>query len=108
MGKLDRAIFALFIVVAVLASASTQPAAALTQSIAVAAMPCCDDDCPDNPSCDMACMTMVRCASGPTALVPATTAAMVHTMVQVALAVPDPPLMVMGEHPEGLKRPPRF
>lgn len=106
MRKLGRTISALFIVVAVLAS--TQPAAALTQSIAVAAMPCCDDDCPDNPSCDMACMTMGRCASGPTALAPAATPAMVHTTVQVALAVPDPPLIVTGEHPEGLKRPPRI
>lgn len=64
MGSVTRALFSLVIAVALLATVISQPATAVEAEVAMASMPCCDDDCPQDPACDMACMVMMRCATG--------------------------------------------
>ena len=108
MQAVLRLFLALFLTVAVLVSATSQPASALTNEIAMAAMPCCDDDCPDDPSCQLACMAMLRGAVS-TSVLPAP---LVDTGVFAALisgiGYPDPPWSGDGLRPDGLKRPPRL
>ena len=108
MRAVLRLLFCLVLTVAVLVSATSQSAYALTNEIAMAAMPCCDDDCPDDPSCELACMAMLRCAVGASVLA----APWMDTGVVAALIsgprYPDPPWAGDGQRPEGLKRPPRI
>jgi hypothetical protein len=99
MGKAARLLFSLFLTVALFATVVSQPATALTAEVAMASMPCCDDDCPHDPSCDMACMAMMRCAP--------VTAGLLHLSVALVSHGADPPWRVDERHPEGFKRPPR-
>jgi hypothetical protein len=108
MGGVERILFSLLLAVALLATTISQPATALTTEVAMASMPCCDDDCPQDPACDMACMAMMRCATGSVGLVPGL------PLVSLSLALADdahgadPPWRVDELHPEALKRPPRI
>jgi hypothetical protein len=108
MGSVTRALFSLVFAVALLATVISQPATALEAEVAMASMPCCDDDCPQDPACDMACMAMMRCATGSVGLVP------LLPFVNLSLADAGdahgagPPWRVDELHPDGLKRPPRI
>lgn len=107
MANVMRIFFSLVVAVAVLATVVTQSATALTAEVAIASMPCCDDDCPQDPACDMACKAIMRCATGSVALVPPL------PLVNLSLAVAgdahgaDPPWRVDELRPEAMKRPPR-
>lgn len=108
MGSVTRALFSLVLAVAILATVISQPATALEAEVAMASMHCCDDDCPQDPACDMACMAMMRCATGSMGLVP------LLPLVNLSLADAgdahgaDPPSRVDELHPDALKRPPRI
>jgi hypothetical protein len=108
MGNVTRALFSLVFAVAIVATAISQPAVALTTGVAIASMPCCNDDCPQDSACDMACLAMMRSAAGSEGLVSAL------PLINLSLAVPgeahgaDPPWSVHELDPEALKRPPRI
>ena len=108
MQAVLRLFLALILTVAVLVSATSQPASALTNEIAMAAMPCCDDDCPDDPSCELACMAMLRCAVSTTVLPTPLVDTGVFAALISGIGYPDPPWSGDGLRPEGLKRPPRI
>ena len=108
MQAVLRLVLALVLTVAVLVSATSQPASALTNEIAMAAMPCCDDDCPDDPSCELACMAMLRCAVSTTVLPTPLVDTGVFAALISGIGYPDPPWSGDGLRPEGLKRPPRI
>jgi len=108
MQAVLRLFLALFLTVAVLVSATSQPASALTNEIAMAAMPCCDDDCPDDPSCELACIAMLRCAVTTTVLPTPLVDTGVFAALISGIGYPDPPWSGDGLRPEGLKRPPRI
>jgi hypothetical protein len=107
MGNVTRILLSLVLSVALLATVISQPATALTAEVTMASMPCCDDDCPQDPACDIACTAMMRCATGSVGLVP------FLPVVTLSLAVvsdahgADPPWRVDDLHPEAIKRPPR-
>ena len=108
MGNVARLILSLALAVAVLATAMSQPASALTSEIAAASMPCCDDDCPEDPACNMACRAMIRCASGIMGIALSMLMIGMQLRLGSAATVPDPPWRVGDRQPEGLKRPPRI
>lgn len=108
MGSVTRAFFSLVLAVALLATVIPQPATALTAEVAIASMPCCDDDCPQDPTCDMACMVMMRCATGSVGLVPFLPVLTLSLAVESDAHGADPPWRVDELHPDGLKRPPRI
>lgn len=107
MGHVARILFSLVLAVALLATVISQPATALSTEFAMASMPCCDDDCPQDPACDMACMAMMRCAAGMVGLVPPLPLASLSLAVAGDAHGADPPWRVDELHPEALKRPPR-
>jgi hypothetical protein len=108
MGSVTRALFSLVIAVALLATVISQPATAVEAEVAMASMPCCDDDCPQDPACDMACMVMMRCATGSVGLVPLLPVLTLSLAVVSDAHGADPPWRVDELHPEAFKRPPRI
>lgn len=107
MGRVNRTLFSLVFAVALLATAISQPATALTTEVAMASMPCCDDDCPQDPACEMACMAMMRCAVGSVGLVPPPAFVKVSVSVAANAHGTDPPGRVDDLNPDALRRPPR-
>lgn len=107
MGRLSQIFVAFMLAVAVLVSATAQPAAALTKAVAAAMMPCCDEDCPENPACNAACTSMVRCTSVPIGFAPQDSQTSLCSTAVAVLTVPDPPNIFGDPDPDGLKRPPR-
>ncbi|MDZ7575837.1 MAG: hypothetical protein U0934_18105 [Pseudotabrizicola sp.] len=107
MNRITRHLFLLFLAVALFATAISQPATALTTEVATASMPCCDDDCPQDPACDLACVEMMRCAAGTVGFAPSPLAGKFHLSVALVSHVADPPWRVDERHHDGLKRPPR-
>lgn len=107
MAYVARLVFALTITVVLFAAAVSQPAKALAADVAMASMPCCDDDCPDDPACSMACMAMLRCTTGSVGLVPPLPFVKLSLYEAGDAHGADPPLRVDDLHPEALRRPPR-
>lgn len=107
MSRLSQIFVAFMLAVAVLVSATAQPASALTTAVAAAMMPCCDEDCPENPACDAACISMVRCTSVPIGFAPPVSQASLCPTAVAVVTVPDPPNIFDDPDTDGLKRPPR-
>lgn len=107
MVKAVRLLFSFFLAVALFATVISQPATALTAEVATASMPCYDDDCPQDPSCDMACMAMMRCAAVTVGFAPPSPSVKLHLSVALVSLGADPPWRADERHPEGFKRPPR-
>lgn len=108
MGNVARLLFSLGLAVALLATVVSQPATALTKEVAMASMPCCDADCPQDPACAMACMAMMRCATGTSGFVPTLPLVTLPLSVADNRHGADPPWRLDARHPDGLKRPPRI
>lgn len=107
MGRPNQILVAILLAVAVLVSAASQPASALTKAVAVAMMPCCADDCPDDPACNLACLSMVPGTTAPIGLAPPVSQTAIGRTTVAVLTVPDPPGILERSDPDGLKRPPR-
>lgn len=107
MGKAARLLFSLFLAVALFATVISQPATAFTAEVAMASMPCCDDDCPQDPSCDMACMAMMRCSAGTAGFAPPAPPVKLHLSAVLVSHGADSPWRVDERQPDGFKRPPR-
>lgn len=108
MKIVTRLLSSLVLAVALLATTISQPAAALTAEMAMAAMPCCDDGCPQDMDCDMPCMAMMRCATATMGFVPPSPPAMLHLAATANVPEAGPPWQLGERAPDGLKRPPRL
>lgn len=108
MGLVTRLLVSLVLAVAFLATAVYQPATALTAEVAAAQMPCCDDDCPQDPACASACVAMMRCAAVSSSFVPPSPSVGLSLAVSGVLHNGSPLWQVDERLPDGLKRPPRI